>query len=451
MMRPRGLRGFFSFSRLLGGDATPVQSPAAKYRVAIIGGGSAGVSVASQLMKKLPQSLHSEIAIIEPSDKHFYQPYWTMVGGLGLDKEKSVLPMSKVIPAGVSWVKEGCATFEPDSNSISLKGGGKLEYDVLVVTAGLQQNFGLVPGLMDTLGKNGVSSIYSYEYSSKVWENIEATKQGKAIFTNPGTAVNCGGAPQKIAYLADCAWRQKGVREKIEIDFCTATPGIFACPTYRAALEKIMAEKSITPHVKTNLVEVDGPGKVAIFEKEGGERVKKEFDFLHVTPPMSAPDFIKNSPLANGIGFVDVDKETCQHTQFSNVFSLGDCSSLPTSKTYSAISSQAPVVVHNVLAMLDSKPQNATAAYDGYTACPVLVGGNKLMLAEFNGYTMDAMPTFVPLDQAKPNTLFYIMKRWIFEQVYWHFMPVGLWYGKRMFFEPPVKHKVVATAATSNA
>ncbi|CAE7944922.1 hmt2, partial [Symbiodinium necroappetens] len=95
-----------------------------------------------------------------------------------------------------------------------------------------------------------------------------------------------------------------------------------------------------------------------------------------------------NSPLANGIGFVDVDKETCQHTQFSNVFSLGDCSSLPTSKTYSAISAQAPVVVHNVLAMLDSKPQNATAAYDGYTACPVLVGGNKLMLAEFNGYTM---------------------------------------------------------------
>ncbi|CAE7773907.1 hmt2, partial [Symbiodinium microadriaticum] len=158
-----------------------------------------------------------------------------------------------------------------------------------------------------------------------------------------------------------------------------------------------------------------------------------------------------NSPLANGIGFVDVDKETCQHTQFSNVFSLGDCSSLPTSKTYSAISAQAPVVVHNVLAMLDSKPQNATAAYDGYTACPVLVGGNKLMLAEFNGYTMDAMPTFVPLDQAKPNTLFYIMKRWIFEQVYWHFMPVGLWYGKRMFFEPPVKHKVVATAAASNA
>ncbi|CAE7483770.1 SQOR [Symbiodinium pilosum] len=347
--------------------------------------------------------------------------------------------MEQVMPHHVQWIKEKCLTFQPEQNKLTLANGQQIEYDILVVAAGLQQNFGAVAGLPETMGKNGVASIYSFDYSPSVWANITHLQKGKAIFTNPATAVNCGGAPQKICYLAEAAWRERGVRNNIDIEFCTATPGIFACPEYRVALEKVMQSKNITPSVKTNLVEVDGERKIATFEREG-ELVTKEFDFLHVTPPMSAPDFIRNSPLANAAGFVDVDKETCQHNKFSNVFSLGDCSSLPTSKTYSAISSQAPVVTYNVQALMAGK--EPTSVYDGYTACPVLVGDSKLMLAEFNGYTMEAIPTFKPLDQTKPNVLFYWLKRYIFEHVYWHSMPLGRWYGKYMWFEPPVKHKV---------
>lgn len=447
MKRSGAVRGMLGvISRQLGYRAVPVQ-PAAKYRIAIIGGGSSGVSVASQLCRKLPKSEHNSIAVIEPRDQHLYMPYWTMVGGLGLDVQNSARPMEQVMPHHVQWIKEKCLTFEPEQNKLTLASGQQIEYDILVVAAGLQQNFGAVTGLPETMGKNGVASIYSFDYSPSVWANIQNMQKGKAIFTNPGTAVNCGGAPQKICYLAEAAWCQRGVRDNIEIEFCTATPGIFACPEYRVALEKVMKSKNVTPHVKTNLVEVDGERKIATFEREGGELLTKEFDFLHVTPPMSAPDFIRNSPLANAAGFVDVDKETCQHNKFSNIFSLGDCSSLPTSKTYSAISSQAPVVTYNVQALLSGR--EATSTYDGYTACPVLLGDSKLLLAEFNGYTMEATPTFVPLDQTKPNTLFYWLKRYVFEHVYWHSMPLGRWYGKYMWFEPPAKHK--AKAAKPNA
>eukprot|EP00930_Biecheleria_cincta_P053271 TRINITY_DN3869_c0_g1_i1.p1 TRINITY_DN3869_c0_g1~~TRINITY_DN3869_c0_g1_i1.p1 ORF type:complete len:886 (-),score=185.26 TRINITY_DN3869_c0_g1_i1:130-2787(-) len=437
-------RGFMTISRQLAGDASPCV-PASKYRVVIVGGGSAGVSVASQLVRKLPSQYHQEVAVVEPENQHMYQPYWTMVGGLGLDVRNSARAMAKVMPPEVQWIKDRCLSFEPERNKLTLAGGMELEYDILVVAAGLQQNFGLVPGLAETIGKNGVASIYSYDHSPMVWQNILATRKGKAIFTNPGTAVNCGGAPQKIAYLAEAAWRSQGVRSAIDIDFFTASPGIFACPTYRDVLEQIMEEKGIRPHVKTNLIEVDGERRTATFERAGGEVITSEFNFLHVTPPMSAPDFVRESLLVNASGYVDVDKDTCRHNRFGNVFSLGDCSSLPTSKTYSAISSQSPVVVNNVLAMLHGKPQQANAAYDGYTACPVLVGDSKLLLAEFNGYTMDATPTFAPfLDQTKPNWLFYFMKRFVFEQAYWHFMPIGRWYGKYTVFEPPIRHKRVS-------
>mmetsp|Transcript_2478 Transcript_2478/g.7062 ORF Transcript_2478/g.7062 Transcript_2478/m.7062 type:complete len:463 (+) Transcript_2478:79-1467(+) len=434
-------RGIAALSRQWSAAATPVEKAMGKYRVAIIGGGSAGVSVAAQLLRKLPASEHSRVAVIEPRDAHLYQPYWTMVGGLGLDVKNSARPMNMMIPAGVHWVKDKCTTFDPENNRITLAGGQDIEYDVLVVAAGLVQHFEMVPGLKETMGKNGVASIYSHEFVPKVWANIQAMKSGKAIFTNPATAVNCGGAPQKICYLAEDAWRSAGVRGDIDISFYTATPGIFACPSYRIELEKIMKAKGIHANVKMNLVEVDGDARLATFESEGGARVSKSFDFLHVTPPMGAPDFVKNSPLANAAGFIDVDMHTCRHTKYPDVYSLGDCSALPTSKTYAAISSQAPAVVHNILATLEQKPENATATYDGYAACPILLGKSKLMLAEFNGYSMEATPTFWPINQHKGWWPFFFMKRCLFDRFYWHLMPLGRWFGKHTIFEPPLKHK----------
>ena len=137
---------------------------------------------------------------------------------------------------------------------------------------------------------------------------------------------------------------------------------------------------------------------------------------IHVTPPQSAPDFVKNSPLANAAGWVDVDKHTLQHVKYSNIFSLGDASSLPTSKTGAAIRKQAPVLVNNLLALIEGKP--LPASYNGYTSCPVVTGYGKLVLCEFD-YDNKPVETF-PFDQSKERWSMYQLKRRVLPWLYWH-------------------------------
>ena len=146
----------------------------------------------------------------------------------------------------------------------------------------------------------------------------------------------------------------------------------------------------------------------------GAERVEK-YDMIHVAPPMGPPDFIKQSPLADAGGWVEVDKHSLQHTRFPNVFSLGDASSLPTSKTAAAIRSQAPVLVENLLATLAGRAPRAV--YDGYTSCPLITGYGRLMLAEFD-YDLKPQETF-PFDQGKERRSMYLLKKYVLPVMYW--------------------------------
>lgn len=105
-----------------------------------------------------------------------------------------------------------------------------------------------------------------------------------------------------------------------------------------------------------------------------------------------------------------MDKSTTQHTKYANVFSIGDASSLPNSKTAAAITSQVPVLVDNLLAVMNG--QKPTAAYDGYASCPLLTGHNELMLCEFK-YGGVPKETFAGIlgGQEKPRRAFYHLKK----------------------------------------
>lgn len=200
---------------------------------------------------------------------------------------------------------------------------------------------------------------------------------------------------------------------------------------YGDALEKMRIEKGVGAEFQSELLSLDPVKRVADFKTPKGQ-VSRSFDLIHVTPPMSAPDFLKNSPLANAAGYVDVDKDTLQHVKYPNVFAIGDCSSLPTSKTAAAITKQAPVLVHNLLQQMKGGVLNAK--YDGYTSCPILVGDKKLILAEFlyGGVPKESFP----MDQSVPSTLGYYMKKDVFPFVYWQWFIKGQWYGNSAFFKP---------------
>ncbi|MEO0000122.1 MAG: hypothetical protein RL766_168 [Bacteroidota bacterium] len=387
------------------------------YPILVVGGGNAGISVSAQLLNK---NKNLQLAIIEPSDKHYYQPAWSLVGAGIFNKAKTVRSEASVIPKGATWIRDAVTSFKPDENKVYLNNGISLTYDYLIVAPGIQLNWGEVKGLKENLGKNGVCSNYDFRYADYTWTCIQQTHKGKAIFTNPHTPVKCGGAPQKIMYLASDYFRKQGRDQQIEVAMWTGGTRVFGVPKYEEVLKGIIAERHINMQFHQKLVEIDGENKRAKFIGIGEQNKDIEswvdFSMIHVTPPQSAPDFIRNSPLANTAGWVDVDRFTLQHSKYKNIFSLGDASSLPTSRTGAAIRKQAPVLVKNLMAAMQGKPLEAR--YNGYTSCPIITGYGKLMLAEFD-YDNQPAETF-PFNQAKERWSMFMLKRYILPWLYWN-------------------------------
>ncbi len=390
------------------------------HQVVIVGGGTAGITVAAQLTRGWFN--RRDVAVIEPSDKHYYQPLWTLVGAGLAKKEATEHSEASVIPRRVTWIRDAVAEFLPEQNSIRTRDGRTITYDWLVVGAGLQINWDKIPGLKESVGKKGVCSNYSFATVDSTWEAIRNFQGGNAVFTNPSGAVKCGGAPQKIMYLADDRLREAGVRDKTKIIFASALPNIFAIEPYKATLERVVARKEIDCRFRHELIEIHPEQKTADFKNlDTQETVTIPYDLLHVTPPMGPPAFIASSPLADKSGWVDIDKDTLRHIRFANIFALGDCSNLPTSKTGAAIRKQAPVVVKNLAAAMQGQP--LPAKYDGYTSCPLVTGIGKMVLAEFN-YKKEPDETF-PVDQSKERWSMWILKRYLLPLFYWHGMLKG--------------------------
>jgi len=388
-----------------------------EHQIVIIGGGNAGISTASQLLRK---NKNLDIAIIEPSEKHYYQPAWTLVGAGVFEINKTVRSEASVMPKKVKWIKQKVVSFQPDNNTITLDNNDIVNYEYLIVAPGIQLNWNEIKGLKETLGKNGVCSNYSFDQAPYTWECIRNLKGGKALFTNPNTPVKCGGAPHKIMWLAADYFKKQNIFDKTEIQYWSGGTRLFGVDKYEKTLKKVAERDKVQLNFFTKLVEIDGANKKAKFIGIGEQNKDKvydvEFDMIHVTPPQSAPDFVKNSPLANDAGWVDVDKNTLQHLKYKNIFSLGDASSLPTSRTGAAIRKQAPVLVKNLLELMDE--QALTGSYNGYTSCPVVTGYGKLVLCEFD-YNNQPTETF-PFDQSKERWTMYQLKTKVLPWLYWN-------------------------------
>jgi len=389
----------------------------------IVGGGAAGVSVANNMRR---QNSAIDIALIEPSEKHYYQPGFTIVGGGAYTLKETVRNEADLIHPSVTWIKDFAESFQPDNNTVTLRSGDTISYDYLVVCPGLQLDWDKISGLKETVGKNNVCSNYSAETVEYTWECIKNLESGTALFTQPPMPIKCAGAPQKIMYLAADRFRKKGILDKFTIEFCNASPSMFGVPFFAKALSKVVADYGIKANFNTNLVAIDGPAKIATFEvtdSDGNkQQVNKSFDMIHVTPPQSAPDFIKESPLANAAGWVDVNEKTLQHNKYSNIFGLGDAAATSNAKTAAAIRKQVPVVVDNILALINSKA--VEEGYDGYGSCPLTTSLSTVMLAEFS-YGGKVTPSFPLLDPRKNRWIWWWGKTTGFPWLYWHLMIKG--------------------------
>jgi sulfide:quinone oxidoreductase len=397
-------------------------APAKNFDVVVVGGGGAGCSVSASLLKRRP---NLRIAIIEPKETHYYQPGWTLVGGGVFDRAKTSRPMQECIPAGVQWIKAAVSGFEPANHAVLLEDGTPIGYSTLVVAPGLELRWDLIEGLQETLGKNGVTSNYLFDLAPYTWELVQGLKGGTALFTQPPMPIKCAGAPQKAMYLSANFWEMRGCLKNIRIEFNNAGGVLFGVKDYVPSLMKYVDRYGAKLAFNSTLKSIDGPNKTAVFDvkKEDGsvERVAKPFDMIHVVPPQTAPAFIRQSPLADGAGWVDVEPETMRHKSYGNVFALGDAGSMPNAKTAAAVRKQAPIVAENVLAVLDGK--NPRAIYDGYGSCPLTVERGKVVMAEF-GYGGKLLPTF-PWDSTKPRWSAWFAKVSLLPWLYFDVMMKG--------------------------
>lgn len=411
----------------------PVMVPVARvpgterHRVVIIGGGTAGISVAA----RLAHAGQKDVAIIEPSQHHYYQPLWTLVGAGEARVEDTIRDEARYIPRGVTWIQDWAEELDPVARAVSTRGGKRVEYDYLVVAPGIQLDWDKVRGLREALEQRpNVSSNYDVRYAPKTWEMIRAFTGGTALFTHPATPVKCAGAPQKIMYLASDHFRKQGLADKAHVVFASAGKTLFGVKEFAAVLEQVVKRYGIDTRYQHNLVEVRGEKNEAVFtcaQADGGTaEVVMPYDILHVCPPQSAPDFIKRSPLAwqdgGTKGWVKANKYTMQHPDYPEVFALGDASDLPTSRTGAAIRKQAPVLVENLLAVMAGRVP--TAKYDGYASCPLTTGYGKLLLAEFD-YDGKPTPSIPLIDTVKERRDMWLLKKYGLPQLYWKLMLRG--------------------------
>jgi len=415
------------------------------YQILIIGGGTAGITVAAQLRSK-DKSL--KVAILEPSEKHYYQPAWTLVGAGTYKFEDTERSEARYIPKGVTWVKDKATELIPEKNMVKTGKSGEITYDYLVLAPGLIMAPELLPGLSEVMDKGVVCS--NYTNPNHTWEVLKTFKGGNAVFTQPTTPIKCGGAPQKIMYLAEEYFRRSGVRDKTKVIFATPGTVIFGVEDFAKTLTKIIADRDIILKTFYAPVKIDGAKQeitfkyikgdfdeyskkldARIMEKMSGEtEITIHYDMLHLAPPQQAPDFVRNSSVSMkegpGKGWVDVDINTLQHLRFPNVFSLGDVAALPTAKTGAAVRKQAPVVVGNLLHLMKTSIVGGMK-YEGYSSCPLVTGYSKMVLAEFKyDNVRDSDPLISKfVDTSKEQYSMWLLKKYVLPRMYWDMMLRG--------------------------
>ena len=396
-----------SVSLGLASGPTKAQSNPSNAHIAIAGSGLGGIAIAHRLRKLLPAA---KITIVDAKQVHNYQPGYTLVASGVWPVDKVIDRNVDFIPDGVEWVQEMVADFEPSSNTLVTATGKRIKYDVLVVAIGTYQDWGLIEGMdVAAIGSNGLGSVYpSSDAALATWKAINAFRQkgGQAVMTLPATPLKCAGAPLKMTFMVRDRLKQSGTLCQSRVDFYSALPNVFGVKPVNDNVLERWKELDINVKTTQTLKAIDISARKASFTAPDGQRTEVSYDFIHVVPPMRAPDAVrasdlawKEGPMAAG-GWLEVDKETLQHRRYPNVFGLGDINGTPRGKTAATVKKCAPLVAQHIVEHLSGLA--LSQRFDGYTSCPLIVREGSAMLIEFDyeGRLTPSLPMIEPLQES---------------------------------------------------
>ncbi|MFW5824719.1 MAG: FAD-dependent oxidoreductase [Marinobacter sp.] len=391
--------------------------------VVIIGAGAGGMAIANRLSRQLRGG---RITVVDARETHHYQPGWTLVASGVWAPDKTTRPNSQFMPPEVDWIRSSATEFDPDNRSVTLENGDTLNYDYLVVATGIQLNYGQIEGMSaDLVGQHGIGSVYaSLEGATRTRDLIDQWVQrgsGQGIFTHSPTPVKCAGAPLKMTFTTLSRLEASGQRDRFDVDFYAPGGGLFSQPWVNDFVKQRFDEQGVGRHHFHTLTAISPEDQQATFTRQDGTTVTREYDFIHVVPPMSAPDALRNSDLVTREGsfagdWLDVDQYTLQHNRYPEVFGIGDVISAPINKTAASVKAQAPLVTENLLAAMQDK--SLSGRHTGYTSCPLITGIGKAMLVEF-GYDMEFLPSFPFIDPQEESWVTWTFKDKMLQPAYY--------------------------------
>ena len=391
-------------------------------RIVIAGSGLGGLAAANRLARELDGA---KITIVDRKEIHNYQPGYTLVATGVWPVEKVSDRNADLMPAGVEWVKEMVSEFDPEANAIVTDAGRRIEYDYLIVATGLQLDFGQIEGMdVAAIGTNGLGSVYpSPQAAQATWQAMDAyrKKGGKALMTLPATPLKCAGAPLKMTFMVVDRLQQAGTRDRSDVQFHSALDNIFSVPRINQEVLDRWDRLKVPVTFNSKLVAVDIGARRATVTSPEGERTELDYDFIHVVPPMRAPDAVKNSPLSwkeGGFaagGWLEVDKETLRHRRFPNVFGIGDINGTPKGKTAATVKKSTPLVVQNLLDVIAGR--EPSLKFDGYTSCPLLLREGAALLVEFD-YENRLTPSLPAIDPLQDSYFAWVMKYRLLKPAY---------------------------------
>ena len=404
---------------------TPRQARAAvrsNARIVIAGSGLGGLAIASRLSRELEGA---RITVVDRKEIHNYQPGYTLVATGVWDVAKVSNRNADLMPQGVEWVREMVAEFDPEANVVVTDSGRRIGYDYLVVATGLAMDFDAIEGMdVSAIGRNGLASVYpGPEAAQASWRAMDAFRQkgGNALMTLPATALKCAGAPLKMTFMLADRLRQAGTREASTIRFNSALGNVFSVPRINEEVLKRWDALGIDVEFNSKLVGVDIGAQRATVVSPEGERSEIDYDFIHVVPPMRAPDAVKNSALAwqeGGFaagGWLEVDPKTLRHRRFPNVFGLGDINGTGKGKTAATVKKSAPIVASNLIDVIVGR--EPSALFDGYTSCPLLLREGAALLIEFD-YENRLTPSLPMVEPLQDSYFAWLMKVYMLKPAY---------------------------------